>query len=117
VSVCSYSELFRALCFVVCRVASESTGQHVLKFCDRLERKANETDQLMHITTGQVCSDLNTNYWAVLWVKKTCVSKIASMLDVLQPALQFLDETRGSGNVSLLTIQPPDVAASPRKFY
>jgi len=46
------------------------------------------------------------------------VSKIASILDVLQPAQQFLDdETReGSRNVSLLTIQPPDVAANPRKI-
>jgi len=47
------------------------------------------------------------------------VSKIVSILDVLQLAQQFLnDETReGSRNVSLLTIQPPVVAASLRKIY
>jgi hypothetical protein len=39
-------------------------------------------------------------------------------MDVLQPAQPFLDEAReGSRNVRLLTIQPPDVAASPSKFY
>jgi len=47
------------------------------------------------------------------------VSKIASILDVIQPAQQFLnDETReGSRNFSLLNIQPPVVAASLRKIY
>jgi len=60
-------------CFVFCSVSScvrEYRTTCVLKFCDRLERTANETDQLMHIPTGQICSDLNTNYWAVLWIKK-----------------------------------------------
>jgi hypothetical protein len=70
-------------CFVFCSVSNcvqEYRATCVLEFCDRLERTENEIDQLMHITTGQICSDLNTNYWAVLWIKKPMCIKIASIL-------------------------------------
>jgi len=71
---CAITANFFVLCVLLCvELRPRVQDNMCFKICDRLERKANETDRLMHITTGKVCSDLNTNSWAVFWIKKTNV--------------------------------------------